>query len=107
MSLDTPQMSDFLALARQVKTQAGAQRYGQGIGEQIQKDAPKPKKAATVSPMRLRSLRRQIIAAKEAGDDSLVKQLTTEFQREFKKFAAGRSLTEAAAYLAANPIKPD
>lgn len=97
--LDGPQMSEFLALSRRVKTQAGAQKFGQGIGEQIIKDAPKPKEARPVSAMRLRALRRMIDAAETSGDEAKAKELREEFQTAFRQFAKGKSLTQAAAYL--------
>lgn len=88
MSLDTPQMSEFLALTRQVKTDAGAEKYNRNIGDEITgKSGDQKEPAPTVSVVRLQSIHRQMLAAKKAGDTSQVDKLRQQFQSMVMKMS--------------------
>lgn len=98
--LDTPEMAQFLALAR-VKTPAGSDKYDQNIGEEIKTDQVKKPPSRPVTPTRLRSMRRQIDAAESAGNDVLADRLRKEFRAAFRSYARTYSMAQAA--LASQP----
>jgi hypothetical protein len=91
-------MGKFLALARMVRTAEGSKRFGAGIGQQIQRKQEQPKAKMGVSATHMRSLYRQIQAAKKSGDKAQVAKLEETFRSQFVKFAEGKSLAEAIAW---------
>lgn len=90
-SLDTPNMAEFLRLARTVKTEAGQRRFGEPIGSQISRDEEESERGQ-ITPARLLSLKSQVQAAKDAGNRSQAKALLKDYRAAAQKFANANGL---------------
>jgi hypothetical protein len=95
---------DLLRLGRRVKTQEGADKYGQAIGSVIEVDGPGQDDADSKRPItieRLRSLERQLRLAKSSGNTALYKSASEGFGAALHQYAKGRPAAEVIAALRA------
>jgi hypothetical protein len=101
-NLEPNTAEDLLRLARRVKTQEGAEKYGQSVGSLISVDSPGEGDTDSVREVtieRLRSLQRQLSLAKSSGNTALFKSASEGFALALRGYSRGRPAVEVIAAL--------